>query len=186
MVALAPNDQPGVTVDADAVAAPSASTVVVEAGPVRREVDVAASGPLTIGRADDATLSIDDERISRRHLTVSWQDDALVMRDLGSRNGTFVNSRRVIGERRLRGGDVVSAGPVRILVGGTPPPEALLDEGELSIVWTRSWSARAAFAGRSGSRVSCSRARRRPSPRHRARRRSAAPPIPSASTRRVA
>jgi two-component system response regulator AtoC len=121
-----------VTVDADTIAAPlSASSVLVELGERRREVDVAHSGELTVGRADDATLSIDDERVSRRHFSIAWRDGALSVRDLGSRNGTFVNGRRVDAERRLRAGDIVTAGPVRVLVGGTPPPEHLLDEGAL-------------------------------------------------------
>ncbi len=53
-------------------------------------------GPDTvIGRATDATLTIDAESVSRRHARVLLDGGSFVLQDLGSTNGTYVNDRRV-------------------------------------------------------------------------------------------
>jgi DNA-binding NtrC family response regulator len=48
-------------------------------------------GPLVIGRGDDCTLTIHDTRASRRHVQLSFDGNRWTVRDLGSRNGTFVD-----------------------------------------------------------------------------------------------
>ena len=66
---------------------------------------------LTIGRSRDNSIVLDDMLVSRRHLRITADDEGLLLEDLGSRNGTYVNGRRV--ERaHLQEGD-------RIGVGGT-------------------------------------------------------------------
>src|SRR5438128_276066 len=63
--------------------------------------------PVVIGRAADVT--IDDHEISRRHARIRIEGHALVVEDLGSSNGTWVNGARV--ERVvLRPGDVLTLG----------------------------------------------------------------------------
>ena len=66
---------------------------------------------LTIGRAHDNVLVIDDARVSRHHGQVQARYGALVYTDLGSTNGTRVNGIRV-DEIVLGAGD-------RLLVGDT-------------------------------------------------------------------
>ncbi|MCZ6915507.1 MAG: EAL domain-containing protein [Gemmatimonadetes bacterium] len=65
--------------------------------------------PFTIGRAADADLRLDSDRVSSRHAEVVLQDSVLVIRDLGSTNGTFINGERVT-EKALTDGDVVHFG----------------------------------------------------------------------------
>jgi len=63
--------------------------------------------PIVIGRAADVT--IDDHEISRRHARIRIEGHSLVVEDLGSSNGTWVNGARV--ERVvLRPGDVLTLG----------------------------------------------------------------------------
>lgn len=72
---------------------------------------------LSIGRALDATVPVDDAMVSRRHARVFRQGQDIVIEDLGSSNGTFVNAERLIGRRVLTRGDVVTVGEVTLHVG---------------------------------------------------------------------
>ncbi|MHB9020032.1 MAG: FHA domain-containing protein, partial [Minisyncoccota bacterium] len=65
---------------------------------------------LLVGRGTDCNLSISDEGLSRRHAEVFRQGSDVVVRDVGSSNGTYVNSVRVSTEQALRHGDVVVMG----------------------------------------------------------------------------
>ena len=62
---------------------------------------------LPLGRQVDAFVpgALDDARISRRHAEVVRRRDRLTLHDLESRNGSFVNGRRVAGEAMLEHGE---------------------------------------------------------------------------------
>ena len=64
---------------------------------------------IVIGR-EGVDLMIDDAKASRRHAAVRPRDGGLEIEDLGSMNGTFVNSSRIEGTVALTGGDVVQIG----------------------------------------------------------------------------
>jgi pSer/pThr/pTyr-binding forkhead associated (FHA) protein len=51
---------------------------------------------------------------SRRHASVAWNGTRVVLRDLGSTNGTFLNGVRVVEETALESGDRISIGGVEI------------------------------------------------------------------------
>jgi len=51
--------------------------------------------PIVIGRGDDCDLVLDDKRASRRHADVRYDGGTWRIADLGSHNGTFVDTRRV-------------------------------------------------------------------------------------------
>jgi pSer/pThr/pTyr-binding forkhead associated (FHA) protein len=70
--------------------------------------------PLTIGRVE-GDIRIPNGGVSHRHCTVYWKRGELdfVIKDLGSRNGTYVNGGRILRdleERQLRTGDIVTLG----------------------------------------------------------------------------
>jgi FHA domain/zinc-ribbon domain len=48
-----------------------------------------------IGRSPDCEIFLDDVTVSRKHAVLQRRDDAFVIEDLGSLNGTFVNRRRI-------------------------------------------------------------------------------------------
>ena len=82
--------------------------LVFSEGPLagqRVEVDA----ELVVGR-EDASLTIDDEEISRRHAVIRPTDGGIEIEDLGSTNGTYVNAVRIEGPTRLAGGDTVKLG----------------------------------------------------------------------------
>jgi len=70
-------------------------------------------GELVIGRETDCQLQRDSPFISRHHCVLLLDEDMLRIRDLGSKNGTFVNGRRIAGaETVLQDGDLVSVGEI--------------------------------------------------------------------------
>ena len=52
-------------------------------------------GPVVIGRQQDCDIAVASEEISRRHAQVKPTADGLMVEDLGSANGTFINGKRV-------------------------------------------------------------------------------------------
>lgn len=63
----------------------------------------------TIGRGEDAAITVTDPLVSRSHASIQNTSSGVVLTDLKSSNGTFVNGRR-IREVWLEEGDVVTVG----------------------------------------------------------------------------
>ena len=73
-----------------------------------------------IGRSEDVAL--DDPRVSRRHASLEVYGSACVLlKDLDSTNGTFVNSRRVRTVELQDGDEIRVGGTILSLTLGTPP-----------------------------------------------------------------
>jgi DNA-binding winged helix-turn-helix (wHTH) protein len=70
-------------------------------------------GEHVIGRDAAADVCIPAVGISRRHALIVVTDETVTLRDLSSKNGTFVNDRRVIEPVVLRDGAEIRLGPVR-------------------------------------------------------------------------
>lgn len=64
---------------------------------------------LTIGRKMTNNIYLTDINASREHAQVEWRDGTLVLKDLKSRNSTFVNGDR-IEEQQIGAGDLVQIG----------------------------------------------------------------------------
>jgi phosphoserine phosphatase RsbU/P len=66
---------------------------------------------ITLGRSSTTELCFaDDAGLSRQHLAFEREGDEWNVRDLGSKNGTLLNSLRLTGAMRLRSGDRIAAG----------------------------------------------------------------------------
>lgn len=74
------------------------------AAPVRVPIEPV---PFRIGRSRDAELVLGSPRVSKLHAEIVPNGRGLVVRDLDSRNGTFVNGERVEGDHPLQVGDVL-------------------------------------------------------------------------------
>jgi pSer/pThr/pTyr-binding forkhead associated (FHA) protein len=73
-------------------------------------------GVNSIGRHDDCAIRIRSSQVSRRHCEVFEDKGRLMVKDLGSSNGTFVNGKRVLGQQMLKPGDELSLGGVTLRV----------------------------------------------------------------------
>ena len=65
--------------------------------------------PVLIGRSSDAQVRVSDPWVSRRHCEIDQAEGTLVVRDLGSKHGTFVNGERT-GVAQLLPGDRLTIG----------------------------------------------------------------------------
>ena len=63
------------------------------------------SEPLEVGRDQSLGIVLDDGEVSRRHARISPSGGAVVVEDLGSRNGSFVNEQPIDGPREIQAGD---------------------------------------------------------------------------------
>jgi pSer/pThr/pTyr-binding forkhead associated (FHA) protein len=69
------------------------------------------TGRVTIGRGTENSLPLpDDQRVSRLHASLEDYGAGWSIRDLGSRNGTYVNGSRLLAEQGLRPGDQITIG----------------------------------------------------------------------------
>ncbi len=80
----------------------------------RREFPLSAEKTV-LGRRPDCGLRIPTRDVSRQHCALHIQGNSLIVKDLGSSNGTYVNGRRVA-ETKLRAGDRLQVGPVVFVV----------------------------------------------------------------------
>ncbi len=65
--------------------------------------------PVVLGRSADADVTIEDRWVSRRHCELLEKDGMLLVRDLDSTHGTFVNGKQ-ISEAYLRPDDKLTLG----------------------------------------------------------------------------
>jgi pSer/pThr/pTyr-binding forkhead associated (FHA) protein len=70
------------------------------------------SRPFRVGRDREAEMWLFDERISRQHARIDYltRPAGFVVSDLGSRNGVYVNDRRIDAPTLLQPGDRVAFG----------------------------------------------------------------------------
>ena len=83
--------------------------IQVAAGPLANSTYFLTEPEVRIGRDPSNSLAISDLSLSRRHCVIARKSDEYTLRDLDSRNGTFVNGR-VISEKQLNHGDQISVG----------------------------------------------------------------------------
>jgi hypothetical protein len=84
--------------------------LVVTAGALTGTSVTLTDAPVTIGRAADSTVVLDDEYASTRHARLSLIDGAWILDDLGSTNGTYLNRARVTGPTPIRPGMPIKIG----------------------------------------------------------------------------
>lgn len=66
----------------------------------------------TIGRAPTVDIFVNDQSVSRSHAQCVQQGDEVVMVDLGSSNGIYINDKEVAGRQPLHDGDLIRLGNI--------------------------------------------------------------------------
>ena len=90
-----------------------------------KELEIPTGRAVIVGRADDCDIKIDHPQVSRHHTRLTVQLDGILIEDLGSKNGTFVNGRRVSGYL-LQEGDILGIGPLTLSV--SPKMGTIIEE----------------------------------------------------------
>ncbi|MCU1267905.1 MAG: ABC-type multidrug transport system, ATPase component [Acidobacteria bacterium] len=75
---------------------------------------LAGGAPVTIGRAVDNDIKLDGLQISNHHARVTLIQQNVVIEDVGSTNGVYVNGTRITGKTTVRSSDTVQIGPFLI------------------------------------------------------------------------
>jgi len=84
--------------------------LLITAGPrVGEKIDLS-NLPIVIGSDNSATVKIDAEGVSKKHMSISRSDEGYQIEDLASTNGTFVNKERIQKSSQIKDGDLVTLG----------------------------------------------------------------------------
>jgi len=90
----------------------------VLSGPFRGQTFPIPRGKIILGREHDCHMVLDTNSVSRHHCVLLLDDYTLRIRDLASKNGTFINrDQSRVGERILLDGDTVRVGDMVIRIG---------------------------------------------------------------------
>lgn len=90
-------------------------------------------GETILGRDASCDVLLLEKSVSRRHAALVLNGGSAVLRDLGSRNGTWVNGLRLASGRRLRPGDRIRLGIANVLVTEASDDAVNLDDGWLAV-----------------------------------------------------
>ena len=75
--------------------------------------EIAVAGPkFIIGRDEDCHLRPGSDAVSRHHCVILIDETYAAVRDFGSKNGTYVNGERIVGEQEIKHGDHLKVGPL--------------------------------------------------------------------------
>jgi pSer/pThr/pTyr-binding forkhead associated (FHA) protein len=86
--------------------------LVMSQGPQPGQTFMLDQDSLTVGRDPQNDISISDPQISRQHARITRRGDQMVIEDVGSTNGTYVNGMRLSGPHTLASGDVIGLGDI--------------------------------------------------------------------------
>ena len=95
--------------------------------------------PMTVGRARDSDLLLDEQGLSRNHARIVPNADGVQIEDLGSTNGSFVNDKRVV-RGQARAGDEIAFDTLRFrLVSSVPLQVRAVQVAPVARSRRRSW-----------------------------------------------
>ena len=95
------------------------------------------NGDLTIGREPDCNVVIADRQVSRYHARLTTTPKGLLLEDLGSKNGTYLNGKLVSDPAYLQDGDIIAVALVQNFVFLSSDATMPMDAG-LPVVSNRS------------------------------------------------
>lgn len=96
------------------------------------------SGVMTVGRARECDLQLDEEGLSRKHARLVPTAEGLQIEDLGSTNGSFINDKRVVRGEALAG-DEIGFDTLRFRLVSSAPLDAAKPGHTEERVWPWLW-----------------------------------------------
>jgi pSer/pThr/pTyr-binding forkhead associated (FHA) protein len=97
--------------------------IVVQGKPEGKTIPITGE-VFRVGRALDCHLRPNSEEVSRLHSEITLSETEAVVRDLGSRNGTWVNGQLLKGPHKLSSGELLKIGPLTFAVAIQGLPES--------------------------------------------------------------
>ena len=83
------------------------------------------NGENVIGRNPDCTISLDFHGVSRKHFTITVNESEVIVTDLGSANGTYLNNQKLSTPTVLQRADTIKIGSIAMKFLPSGDPERL-------------------------------------------------------------
>lgn len=99
-------------------------SLIVQTGKHKGKKIVLPDKEVVIGREETCFIRMTSADVSRQHCSLTPTEKGLLVRDLGSQNGTIVNNVRVEIETLLQPGDILRVGPIQFELAGARPNKA--------------------------------------------------------------
>lgn len=84
--------------------------LVATSGPLKGKRFRVTEGGLLLGREDSCDVVLPDQSVSREHARLLLHNGTVWVQDAGSRNGVYVNQKRVVRHRPMGPGDALTIG----------------------------------------------------------------------------
>ena len=91
---------------------------ISEEGNLKKGSVIPVKGIITIGRKEDNSIILQDLHVSGNHAKLIVKNNVLLIEDLNSTNGTFVNDKKINGRVKLFSKDIVTIGTTKLKVLG--------------------------------------------------------------------
>jgi pSer/pThr/pTyr-binding forkhead associated (FHA) protein len=91
----------------------------------------------TIGRSSSSDIQIASNLVSRHHARLTLTNLGVLVEDLGSRNGVFVNSQKLKSSHRMKGGDTLTIGDETFVLAEVEEP--VEERGSITLVNARAY-----------------------------------------------
>ena len=92
-----------------------AAMLVIQQGPEAGATFPLSAAEAVIGRESSSDIVLNDRVVSRRHARLSWRAGQLIIEDLGSSNGTYINNQRITAAKMLNPGDKIGVGQTTLV-----------------------------------------------------------------------
>ena len=90
--------------------------LVIQSGKLQGKRLLLPAKEMVVGRDEDSDLRIGSASVSRKHCVIKYSAEGILVTDLGSQNGTFVNDVPIKAPTLLREGDVLRIGSTLLSV----------------------------------------------------------------------
>lgn len=92
------------------------ASIIITSGPREGEFYPLGHRTTVIGRDEAVPIQIVDERVSRKHLQIRYEEGrGFIALDMRSANGSFINGRRITGDTLLAEGDEIQIGDTKLM-----------------------------------------------------------------------
>ncbi len=98
--------------------------VVIKGRSSSQTLKVNPEGVTTVGRQDGCQIRISSSQVSRKHCELFEKKGLLLVKDLGSSNGTVVNGKKIDGQQVLEPGNMLTIGAITFRIERTDVPGA--------------------------------------------------------------
>lgn len=98
--------------------------LIVNTGKHKGKKIVLPNREVFIGRDETSFIRMTSNEVSRQHCSLTPTDKGLLVRDLGSQNGTIVNNVRIEAETLMHPGDKLQIGPIHFELAGARPAKS--------------------------------------------------------------